>query len=99
MFYLDSKVLSWCNAQRALRGLPRKTHILKGIRGRACACPIYHTLGFVNSVGPNFFTPKCRYRGGSTLMPDHVISWIRSFDRGDLPEYELKRARKDVGAK
>ena len=85
--------LAWCNEIRAELGREPVTEIAKGIRHDDCYCPIANTIGDAQNPSKiqvlNWLTVKQPSSGYlHCLLPNSVLRFINSFDRGELPEYE-----------
>ena len=89
-----SQTLDWINNERNLHGLPPLQDICKGIRKSRCDCPIANSLKFgtkfyvqVSILFYNFVTFKRK------RLPDCCFGFIRQFDAGELPEYDISNSQ------
>lgn len=89
---LTKDTLNWVNTFRATLGLNPLPELPKGERQSAPSCPIARAV----ADGLPYDVRKPVVHGGRLYLgareaplPGHVKVWVREFDQGLFPEYEL----------
>jgi hypothetical protein len=86
--------LAWCNARRAENGEPPLNRLPSGRPQRADSCPCGAATGL--RVYDRHFSSadvhKPYVAENGKPLPRVVQRFVRAFDRGDLPQYDVGRA-------
>lgn len=82
-----AETLKWCNEMRELEGIEPVEKIPKGIPGDAASCPCGKASGWRVGSGIAWKFEKDVYRAIS--LPCSVQIFVKEFDGGKLPQYEL----------
>lgn len=88
-----AEVLAFVNKERAKRDLPALAELPKGIRSKACECPIarsFKSPGIVPSTlsgGTNLYTEDDPNTSVDYILHSDVVArFVNAFDDGKFPE-------------
>lgn len=85
------ETLRWVNAERAARGIgPALEDLPRGNRAGCERCPVAVALG--GNVEVYGDTVWMGLEEGEVALPEAVEMFVRRFDYGDLPDYDLALA-------
>jgi hypothetical protein len=84
--------LEWCNEMRAKKGKKPLKELPLGRKGDPMSCPCGKTTGLavgMNNYGANEQGVIDNQRCGINELPDPVKQFVRCFDDGGLPQYDI----------